>query len=84
MARVSDQARARAWRSAQASLPRGARLVDELECVLSVMLAIVIGPPGRRPERLLGGVFGLHGHARPRRGHPSAQRAADPKQIPFG
>jgi uncharacterized membrane protein YccC len=26
----------------QVSLPRGARLVDELECVLSVLLAIVI------------------------------------------
>jgi uncharacterized membrane protein YccC len=33
-------ARVRRW--PQLSLPRGARLVDELECVLSVLLAIVI------------------------------------------
>ena len=39
---MSDQAPARVWRWPQISLPRGARLVDELECMLSVLLAIVI------------------------------------------
>ncbi len=39
---MTDHALARVWRWPQVSLPRGARLVDELERVLSVMLAIVI------------------------------------------
>jgi uncharacterized membrane protein YccC len=42
MREVLELLRARIGRRLQLSLPRGARLVDELECVLSVLLAIVI------------------------------------------